>query len=260
MGLAHVRDNELDAIKMRMIEVPESGIGKRGRNVQRMCGVRRNRKRACVRIGEGFEAVFLVDNAKRHVAAPIPGTSVSAMRGNRKLSLRVVGIRKGIDVELFDKHFGCDEELHRAENAAVVREVAGASAREHVKVEGIVHTNDERIRRFRVNEMRNVESKSGVAFARMFASELAVDPDRRGMKYSGKLNSDGGAGPAFRNGEAALIPGDAAILGERRLNLPGVGNSDGDPILCGGLCCEPIVAQAHIFWIGAEEPFSVEAG
>lgn len=202
---------------------------------------------------------MLLDDSKRGLHAPIPGTDVSAVRDNRKPGFCVAGIGKGIDVELFDKNLGSDEEFDRTENAAVVREVAGAPSREHVKIEGIVHANDEQIRRSRVNEMRNVESKGGVAFARVFPGKLAVDPDRGGVKHGGKLHSNGRAGPAFGNVEIALVPSDAVILRERRMNLPGVGNGDGDPITCGGLCCEPIVVQARIFGIGAKEPFAVEA-
>src|SRR5690349_6291406 len=188
------------------------------------------------------------------------GADVAAMRHERKLSLRVAGIWNGVHVDLFDKHFGRDEELHRAENAAVVGEVAGASPREHMKVKGIVHADDERIRRAGVDEMRNVESKGGVTFARVFAGEPAVHPDRSGMKNGGKLNSNGGTGPTFGNIEIALVPGHAAILGERRVNLPGVRNGHGEPISCGQARCEPIVAEARIFRIGAKEPFAVEAG
>lgn len=182
------------------------------------------------------------------------------MRHDRKLGLGVGGVGKGIDAELFDKHFGRDEELDAAENTAVVREVAGATSREHVKVEGVVHAHYERIRRARVNEMRNVESKGGVAFARVFAGEAAVDPDRGGVENSGKLNANGGADPAFGNIEIALIPSGAPILDERRLGLPGVWNGDGEPVVWSGIYGEPIPLHTSIFGIGAEEPFAVEAG
>ena len=77
----------------------------------------------------------------------MPGSraDVSAMRHDRKLRPRVALIGKSVYIELFDEHFGGDEQLHGAENAAVVREVAGAASREHVEVEGIVHADDERI-------------------------------------------------------------------------------------------------------------------
>lgn len=192
----------------------------------------------------------------------MPGfrADVAAMRHERKLSLRVAGIWNGLHVDLFDKHFGRDEELHRAEDTAVVGEVAGTSSRKHVKVEGIVHANDKRIRRSGVDEMRNVESKGGVAFARVFAGELPIHPHRGGVKDGGELNSNGGAGPSFGNIKIALVPGHAAILGERRVNLPSVRNGHGEPISCGQAYCEPIVAEARIFRIGAKEPFAIEAG
>lgn len=187
------------------------------------------------------------------------GAGVLAMRHNLKLGLRVAGIGKSVNVELLDKHFGRDEELHRAENAAVVREVAGASSRKHVKVEGVVYADDERVRRSCVDEVRNVESKGSVTFASVFAGELAVDPNRGGVENGGKLNSNCGAAPAFGNVEIALIPRNAPILGKRRMNLPGVRNSDGNPILCGGLCREPIAVETCVFRVGLEEPFAVEA-
>src|SRR5262252_3941304 len=158
------------------------------------------------------------------------------MRRNRKLGFRVAGIRKSVHVELFDKYFGRDEQLHRAENAAVMGKVAGTSSREHVLVEGVVHADNKRIRPSVADEMRNVKSKSGVALALMFAGEPAIDPNRGGVKHGSKLHADGAAGPVFKDVERALVPGDSAILGERGLNLPGVGNDYGDPIVCGGVC------------------------
>src|SRR5690242_15792640 len=154
MGFAAVCEEEFEAIKLRVIEMPEFGIGQSCGSCQRVCGARRNRKDTGVAISEDFETSVLFDDAKRSVTMPGFRTVVSAMSHDRKLGLRVAGIRKSVHVELFDKHFGGDEELHRSENAAVVREVAGASPREHVKVEGIVHAHDERIRRSRVDQMR----------------------------------------------------------------------------------------------------------
>lgn len=136
------------------------------------------------------------------------------MCDDRKLRPHVALIGKGVHIELFDKHFGSDEQLHGTENAAVVREVAGAASREHVEIEGIVHADDERVRRSCVDEMRNVESKGRVAFAQVLAGELAVNPDGGGVEYGGKLNSNGGTAPAFGNVEIALVPADATILGE----------------------------------------------
>ena len=107
--------------------------------------------------------------------------------------------------------------------------------------------------------MRNGESKSGVTFARVFTSELAVHPHGDAVVDSLKLNADSEGGPEFGNVEIASIPGDAAILSERRLDLPGVRNVDDEPIGCGNVGCEPVVPGAGVFGIGAEEPFAAEA-
>ena len=159
------------------------------------------------------------------------------MRDDRKLRFRVAAVRDSVHIEPFDKRFRRDEELHRAKNAAVVGEVAGTASREHVLVKGVIDADDKRIGGSGVNEARNVETKGGVAFARMLASELPVHPHRGCVEYGGKLNANGGASPAFGNVEFALIPSDASILDERRVNLPGVRNRDGNPIVWGGLCC-----------------------
>src|SRR5215472_3416974 len=188
-------------------------------------------------IGENLDASLLIDQPKRGVAAPQSGGGISAMRDDRKFRLRVAGVRDSVHVEPFDKYFGRDEELHRAKNAAVVGEVAGTASREHVLVKGVIDADDERIWRSRVDEMRNIDGKGGVAFARMLASELPVHPHRGCVEYGGKLNANGGASPAFGNVEFALIPSDASIFDERRVNLPGVRNGDGNPIVRGGLCC-----------------------
>src|SRR5215467_10112064 len=126
------------------------------------------------------------------------------MRHNRKLGFRVAGIRKSVHVELFDKHLRGDEQLHGAENAAVVREVAGAAAWKHMLVERVIYAHNEQIRVSQVDEMRNIKGKGGVAFAWVFAREPAVDPDGRSVKHGSKLNANGGTGPAFRNVELAL--------------------------------------------------------
>lgn len=83
---------------------------------------------------------------------PASGAAVSAAGHYRKLGFGVPEIRESVHIKPFYKRFRRDEQLHGAENAAVMREVAGTSSREHVKVEGIVHAHDERIRRSGVNE------------------------------------------------------------------------------------------------------------
>ena len=58
----------------------------------------------------------------------------------------------------------------------------------------------------------------------------------------------------------ALVPRDAAVFDKRRLNLPGVGNRDRRPVVRVGFCGEPIVVEAGIFGVRAEEPFAIKAG
>jgi len=123
-------------------------------------------------------------------------------------------MRQSLDVELLDKRSWGNEELHGAEKAAVVGEVAGAAAREHVLVEGIIHAHDERVSRSGMQEVRNVESEGGIAFPCVFSSELAIHPDRGGVIHGYKLNSNGRATPALGDIEIAPVPSDAAILSQ----------------------------------------------
>src|SRR5215471_1765163 len=179
-----------------------------------MRGARSNGKVTGVGFGEDCETGTFLNDAKGCMPSPHAGAGVPAMRHNRKLGFRVAGIGKSVYVEPFGKYFGSDEQSHGAENAAVVREVAGAPAWEHVKVEGVIHTHEEGIGGSCVDEMRNVESEGGVAFACVFTGEFAVHPNRGGVEYGSKLDANGGAGPSFANVEIALVPGNAAILDE----------------------------------------------
>ena len=97
-------------------------------------------------------------------------------------------------------------------------------------VEGVVDAHDEPVGRTRAEQVCNVEGKCGVAFARVLASELAVHPDRSSVVDGLKFNSDGETSPAFRNVEIATVPSDTAVFGQRRLNLPCVGDDDGMPV------------------------------
>src|SRR5215472_2896599 len=182
------------------------------------------------------------------------------MGGYCELGVVGRGIRKGFDVKLFHKRLRGNQKLCGTKDPAVVGKVAGSPSWEHVLVEGVVHADNQRIRASQVDETRNVKSKGGVALARVLAGKLAIHPDRGGVVYGGKLNSDGRAYPALPNIEIAAILGDTAILGQRRLDLPSVGNHYVEPIADSNVGCEPAVVDAGVFWVGAKEPLAAKAG
>ena len=111
-----------------------------------------------------------------------------------------------------------------------------------------------------MQEVLDVESKGSVAFARVFAGMLAVNPDRGRVKHGFKLDSYCGARPALRSIKTTAVPGNAPILSQGRLDLPGVGHADLQPIGRQSVCREPILVCPSILGIGAEQPRPGKAG
>src|ERR1019366_5783070 len=130
------------------------------------------------------------------------------------------------NVDTLDKSLRRDQQLDRTKDSAIVGPIAGTSSRQHVIVEGTIHTHRDRIGLAPAEELRDVEGKSRVTLAGMFSGEPAIDPHHGGMEYSFKLDSHRGMLPSDRNIEGPPIPGDAAIVDRPQGNLPGMRHND----------------------------------
>ena len=125
-------------------------------------------------------------------------------------------------------------------------------------IDGAVNENGNRIGVIEAEQMSDVQGKGGVRFAKMLAGDMAVDPGLCGMIDGLELNAGCGMLPAGRSAKIAPIPGQAAIINEVRIDLPGMGDSNGAPVGCGSFGGKPTGRFANGIRVRAEKPIAVE--
>jgi hypothetical protein len=133
------------AIKVRMIEMPEPGVGQRDRD-------------GCFLFKHDPAAIFLDDGDVDLSLA------VNERRNPQRSGVRFQ-VRRGVHIHALDVIRGRRQQAHRTIDAAIVRPIARMAARQHVLVEAIICAHAHGVGRTPLQVRRDVQSECRVAFA-----------------------------------------------------------------------------------------------
>ena len=245
MFAASIRDGKFEAIQMGMVKVPQLGLGQSRLEAERF-------HRSCID-GESFvrratqnrQRFFFFRNEEGSLATPGLYAGVSDVGGNRQFPVPAGEIRHRVNIDAFYKCLRRNQQLHRAENASIIRPVARSVPRHHVLVEGIVHTNRDAVGPAPLKQVGDIKSEGGVTLADVFSGGPAIDPARGGVEDGLKFHAHSALLPTrglirCRQLKAPPIPCSSVIVGQLRLDLPGVRHSDASPIPTGRAYAIPL--------------------
>jgi hypothetical protein len=192
-----LREDGVEAVEVRMIEVPKFGMGE-GESERSGGFGKRGDGDGCVRrkIECGEAGVEIADAEGEH-AVERRGGSVPGEEGDVQFGGCGGGgeVGQGIHIDAVEIDLGCDEQLDGAVDAAIEGPVTGMITGEHVRVEGIVDEDGEGVGLAGEKERGDVEGKCSVGLAEMLAGELSIDPDFRGVVNGFELDAHDGILP-----------------------------------------------------------------
>ena len=129
MGFTCSRDREFKTVKIWMIEMPKLRLSQHNLHGLRLGCPRFDRGLRLRAPSQQGETGCFIHDAVGRPAAPVLPARVSNVAGHCDRCRFAGEIGSSFDVYTFHEYFRSDEELHRPEDASVVRPVTGTPAR-----------------------------------------------------------------------------------------------------------------------------------